>query len=146
MQIEEIFTLPEEKDDLLVVFAKTKVQKILERRRQRNRNIKFYLITRIRMVRDRNAVTNATGEEVEGSDESETTPHFRSKTMTVLADEDLEGSLNSCFQHMSTANEGSINRRSDWRLDHVLSIKVSFTPLGGSSDLSQLKRSKESEV
>ena len=102
--MEEIFTLPEEKDDMLVFFAKTKVQKILGRRRQRNKNIKFYLIMKVMMVRDRDAVSNATGEEVEGSDERETTPHFRSKTMTVLADEDLEGSLHSCFQHMSSAS------------------------------------------
>ena len=99
---------------MLVFFAKTKVQKILGRRRQRNKNIKFYLIMKVRMVRDRDAVSNATGEEVEGSDERETTPHFRSKTMTVLADEDLEGSLHSCFQHMSSAYSSTGDLTGHW--------------------------------
>ena len=98
----------------------------------------FSLNTRVRMIRDRDAVTIATGEEVEGSNESESTPHFRSKTMTVLPDEDREGDLNSCFQQMTTAIEGFISRGSEWRLDHVLSIEVAtvpYTPLGGSSYL-----------
>ncbi|KAK3093489.1 hypothetical protein FSP39_016361 [Pinctada imbricata] len=119
----------EEKRDLILFFAKvkTQVQDILDRRRQERRNIKFYLNTRVKMVRN-----------IELEGESETVPHFRSKTKIALRDENLDHDLNSAFQQMSNSMEEFINKGSDWKFDEVTSMEVvtvPYGPLGGSSYL-----------
>ena len=130
--VESIDILPtnEEKNDLLLFYAKVKtdVTQILQERRQTTRNIKFYLNTRVRMVRDLH----------DSEKDSSTVPHFRSKTFIALEDEDTEHNLDSAFRQMTNNMEDFINKRSDWRMDEVQSLEVvtvPYTPLNGSSYL-----------
>ena len=127
VQSTDLLPFNEEKNDLLLFYAKVKseVKEILYQRRQKTRNIKFYLNTRVRMVRDLHV-----------GEDSSTVPHFRSATFTALEDEDVEHELNSAFKQMETNMEEFINRRSDWRMDEVIRMEivtVPYVPLGGSS-------------
>ncbi|KAK3105269.1 hypothetical protein FSP39_021352 [Pinctada imbricata] len=131
--VQNVKLLPnsDEKDDLLLFYAKTKidVERILQQRRQIDRNIKFYLNTRVKMVRTLNT---------ENEDESSTTPHFRCKMITLLENDEIEQNLNSAFQQMSNNMEEFINKGSDWQMEEVINmevVSVPYVPINGSSYL-----------
>lgn len=94
--------------DLLRFYTalKSKVIAILMENRNRFGNIKFYLNTRVRMVRRR-----------DGGERESTVPHFRSITFEVLDSEDLDNFLYQAFQQMQNAMEEFIHRGTNWRME-----------------------------
>ena len=104
-----------EKFDLLRFYSalKSKVTAILMGNRNRFGNIKFYLNTRIRMVRQR-----------DGGEEESIVPHFRSTTFQVLGSDDVDHFLNQAFQQMQNAMEEFIHRGSNWRMETVLGLEM----------------------
>lgn len=108
-----------EKFDLLRFYSalKSKLMAILLENKNRFGNIKFYLNTRVRMVRQR-----------DGGEEESTVPHFRSTTFQVLDSEDLDHFLNQAFQQMQNAMEEFIHHGSNWRMESVLGLEIKAVP------------------
>lgn len=108
-----------EKFDLLRFYSavKSKVKSLLMENRKQFRSIKFYLNTRVRMVRQR-----------EGDEEEFTIPYFRSNTFQVLSDDDIDHFLNQAFQQMQNTMEEFVHRGSNWRTDSVLGLEIKIVP------------------
>lgn len=107
-----------EKFDLLCFYNvfKSKIKSILSEYKKKFRNIKFYLNTRVRMVR-----------QVE-SEEEFTIPHFRSRTFISLYDDDEEHDLNKAFQQMLNALEEFVHFVSNWRVERVMGLEIKIVP------------------
>ncbi|KAK3107369.1 hypothetical protein FSP39_012926 [Pinctada imbricata] len=125
----EIHPTRDEKDDLLLFYAKVRsqVHNVLNNRRKDLRDVKFYLNSRVKMARN-----------LDQDGDKETVPHFRSKTKVALENDDLDHDVNSAFQEMTNNMEEFINKGSDWRFDEVVSMEIVTVPyqlLGGSSYL-----------
>lgn len=107
------------KFDLLRFYSalKSKVIAILMENKNRFGNIKFYLNTLVRMVRQR-----------DGGEEESTVHHFRSTTFEVLDSENLDHFLYQAFQQMQNAMEEFIHRGSNWRMESVLGLEIKAVP------------------
>lgn len=101
-----------EKYDLLPFLANVKedVKDELILRREKQRNVKWYVNARVEMVR-------AVGE---GND-NKAHPHFRSKNYISLLNENNDHNLNEAFQSVNKAMEEFISKGSDWILNKVMS-------------------------
>lgn len=118
---QEITIRPEnevEKYDLLHFYSayKPKVMSLISEQGGKLGNVKFYLNTRVRMVRH-----------LEGGVET-TIPHFRSRTCQVLNDGDVDHFLNEAFQQMQNAMQEFVHRGSDWVMDRVIGLEVKIVP------------------
>lgn len=116
-----------EKIDILQFFAgaKNDIQNELDIRREKVRDIKWYLNVRVEMVRD-----------IDDGTQDKTVPHFRSNAYTSLANDDNEHNVNEAFQKMNASLEEFIHKGSNWVVNNVLSIEVntvSYSPIKGSS-------------
>lgn len=87
-----IFPAGSEQYDLLNFFTTTKsdVENELTTRREKVRDLKWYLNVRVEMVGD-----------VNDGVKEKTTPHFRSKTYISLENDDNEHNLNEAFQKIN---------------------------------------------
>lgn len=122
-----IFPEREEKYDILGFFAETKieVQHELKARREKIRDIKWYLNVRVEMERN-----------IDDGRKEKVTPHFRSKAYTSLENDDNEHNLNDAFQKMNASLEEFIHKGSNWVVKKIICLEVNslkYSPIAGSS-------------
>jgi hypothetical protein len=91
--------------DILQFFANAKedVKSELRNRREEQRNVKWYLNTKVQFRRD---VDDGTQENISS--------HFRSKTYIALQNDDIEHEMNEAFQKMNASLEEFIHKGSNW--------------------------------
>ncbi|CAC5415715.1 unnamed protein product [Mytilus coruscus] len=110
-----IFPEREEKYDIFGVFAETKieVQHELKVRREKIRDIKWYLNVRVEMERN-----------IDDGRKEKVTPHFRSKAYTSLENDDNEHNLNDAFQKMNASLEEFIHKGSNWVVKKIIGVPI----------------------
>ncbi|CAC5368819.1 unnamed protein product [Mytilus coruscus] len=116
-----------EKYDILGFFTETKneVDNELVMRRDKIRDIKWYLNVRVEMERN-----------IDGGRKEKVAPYFRSKTYTALANDENDHNLNEAFQKMNASLEEFIHKGSDWVVKKIISLEVNtvkYSPIAGSS-------------
>lgn len=122
-----IFPHGNEKYDLLQFLANVKedVDKELNLRKAKQRNIKWYVNARVEMIRD-----------IEDEKKENAYPHFRSKSYISLENDDNDHNLNEAFQAINKALEEFINKGSNWILNKIICLEVHtvlYSPIAGSS-------------
>ena len=126
-QVVDIIPEGSENYDILQFFANAKedVKSELRNRREEQRNVKWYLNTKVQFRRD---VDDGTQENISS--------HFRSKTYIALQNDDIEHEMNEAFQKMNDSLEEFIHKGSNWLVDRIISMEictVPYTPISGSS-------------
>lgn len=116
-----------EMHDLLQFFARAKedVGSELDYRRERVRDLKWYLNVRIEMVRN---IDDGTKERIMA--------HFRSKTNISLQNDDNEHNMNEAFGKMNASLEEYIHKGSNWVVNKIVCLEVhtvKYSPISGSS-------------
>lgn len=127
VQIVEIIPQGSEKYDILQFFsnAKESVRKELKERRDKMRNIKWYLSTNVQFKKD-----------IEDGKEEKVSSHFRSTNYISLQEEEEEHDLNEAFQKMNQSLEEFVHKGSNRIVEDVLHMDVvimEYLPLSGSS-------------
>lgn len=122
-----IFPAGSEQYDLLNFFTTTKsdVENELQIRREKIRDLKWYLNVRVEMVRD-----------VNDGVKEKATPHFRSKTYISLENDDNDHNLNEAFQKMNASLEEFIHKGSNWVVNKIIELEVNtvrYSPIPGAS-------------
>ncbi|KAJ8310049.1 hypothetical protein KUTeg_011914 [Tegillarca granosa] len=112
-EIISIYPNDTQKYDLLRFYADLKpdILFMLRQKRQKFRQIKWYLNTRIRMVRD-----------LEDGSQNRITTHFRSKTYISLKSDNNEHNINEAMQKMNACMEEFIHKGSNWIMDRIYFI------------------------
>lgn len=123
----KIFPAGSEQYDLLNFFTTTKsdVENELTTRREKVRDLKWYLNVRVEMVGD-----------VNDGVKEKTTPHFRSKTYISLENDDNEHNLNEAFQKINAFLEEFIHKGSNWVVNKIIELEVNtvkYSPVPGAS-------------